>query len=446
MKSQNLLLVEDDEAALFGYTRYLTKSGYSTQSATSLSKARKAVESKLFDAVLLDLNLPDGNGIDWIADLRCNFENLAIIVITGSSDIPTAVKAMQFGADNFLTKPVNMDDLDISLRKSLEVEALRKRNLINRRLTVKKSEPYFGTSEAIKKTIEHVTVAASNNTVVLINGETGTGKGVLARWIHDNSPQKNEAFVELNCSTLKGELLRSELFGHAKGAFTSAVKDRLGLIEAADSGTLFLDEIGDMDLEVQAQLLKTLEEKTYRRIGENKLRTSDFRLICATNHDLKEATNKGTFRSDLYYRICVFPIVLPPLRERKDDLPGLIEHLLNSFNYKHFPLSSKLIDLLIKYPWPGNIRELRNMLERGLLLTQGNELEIKNFPGLESVPALTSESPGTWDLDKMEEKHIQRTLKHFDNDKYKASEELGISLSSLYRKLEKIKHNTSNNS
>lgn len=442
MKTPKLLLVEDDEAALFGYTKYLTKSGYTTKTAASLSEAKDAVESEIFDAVLLDLNLPDGNGIDWITELRSNFENLAIIVITGNTDIPTAVKAMQFGADNFLTKPVNMDDLDISLRKSLEVEDLRKRNSIHQRLFTQKSQAYFGNSDIIQKTLEHTTVAASNNTVVLINGETGTGKGVLARWIHEHSQRKSEAFVELNCSTLKGELLRSELFGHARGAFTSAVKDRLGLVEAADGGSLFLDEIGDMDLEVQTQLLKTLEEKTYRRIGENKLRTSDFRLICATNHDLAEATKNGKFRSDLYYRICVFPITLPPLRERKKDLAGLIEHLLNSFNYKQFPLTDKLMDMLIKYPWPGNIRELRNMLERALLLAQGNELQINHFPGLESIPNPSPNPGGTWDLDKVEEMHILKALKHFDNDKYKASEELGISLSSLYRKLEKMKNNS----
>lgn len=441
MKSPKLLLVEDDEAALFGYTKYLSKSGYATKSATCLKEAKQHVESEFFDAVLLDLKLPDGNGIDWITELRSNFENMAIIVITGNSDIPTAVKAIQFGADNFLTKPVNMDDLDISLRKSLEIEELRKRNSAYQRLTIKKSEAYFGTSEVIQKTIELSTVAASNNTVVLINGETGTGKGVLARWIHDHSLRKSETFVELNCSTLKGELLRTELFGHAKGAFTSAVKDRLGLIEAADGGILFLDEIGDMDLEVQAQLLKTLEEKTYRRIGENKLRTSDFRLICATNHDLAGATKNGKFRSDLYYRICVFPILLPPLRERKDDIPGLIENILKSFSYQHLPLTDELTDKLSKYPWPGNIRELRNMLERALLLAQGTMLKISNFPGLEIMPIQPPDSVTTWDLDEMEESHIIKALKYFDNDKYRTCKELGISLSSLYRKLEKIKHN-----
>jgi len=323
MKSPRLLLVEDDEAALFGYTRYLTKSGYTIASANCLKEAKKSIESELFDAILLDLNLPDGNGIDWIMELRTSFENIAIIVITGNGDITTAVKAMQFGADNFLIKPVQMNDLDIYLRKSLEIEEIRKRNSIYRRLSYEKKEPCFGSSKPIQKAVELATVAAASDAVTLVTGDTGTGKGVLARWIHDRSARKSEAFVELNCSTLRGDLLRSELFGHAKGSFTSAFSDKQGLIEVADGGTLFLDEIGDMDLAVQSQLLKTIEEKKYRRIGENKLRTSEFRLICATNHDLEKATKNNTFRTDLYYRICTFPIPLPPLKERKEDLKGI---------------------------------------------------------------------------------------------------------------------------
>ncbi len=190
----------------------------------------------------------------------------------------------------------------------------------------------------MQSVLEYAQVAATNTTIVLITGETGTGKGVLARWIHDKSDRKSGEFVELNCSSLKGEILRSELFGHVKGSFTSAVRDRVGLIEIADCGTLFLDEIGDMDMSVQSQLLKTIEEKTYRRIGENKLRKSDFRLICATNHNLAEASENGTFRKDLYYRINVFPIQLPTLKERKEDIEGLIEHILNSFGYSHLPI------------------------------------------------------------------------------------------------------------
>jgi transcriptional regulator with PAS, ATPase and Fis domain len=304
----------------------------------------------------------------------------------------------------------------------------------------KSEEPYFGQSDAIQRTLEYSQVAAANDTVLLILGDTGTGKGVLARWIHDNSDRRGEAFVELNCSSLRGELLRSELFGHAKGSFTSAVKDREGLVEVADGGTLFLDEIGDMDVEVQAQMLKTIEERSYRRIGENRLRRSEFRLICATNRDLLRATKEGTFRTDLYYRICVFPIALPPLRDRIEDIAGMAEHILSGFGYPHLPLSPEVANLLVQYSWPGNVRELRNMLERAMLLSRGEPLSRIHFPGLEPSVHLTTEEPRTsvFSLEEIEKRHITKVLKEFDGDKNRASEALGISLSSLYRRLGKM--------
>jgi DNA-binding NtrC family response regulator len=440
MRNNKLLLVEDDEAALFGYERYLAKSGYATKSVTSLADARNAVMADRFDAIVLDLKLPDGNSMDWLPELKKEYPTLPVIVITGTSDIPTAVKATKNGAEDFLTKPVEMDDLVASLRKSLEIGSLRKQALVQNRL-VKQDSQYFGSSKAISEVLEHATVAAANDTVVLLLGETGTGKGVLARWIHDQSERKTEAFVEVNCSSLKGELLRSELFGHVKGSFTSSIKDREGLIEVADGGTLVLDEIGDMDVEVQAQLLKTIEERSFRRIGENHLRKSDFRLICATNRDLLKETESGKFRSDLYYRVCVFPIRMPSLRERRDDIAGLCEHILRSFGYAHLPLSKDVIYLLSDYGWPGNIRELRNMLERASLLARGQEISVTHFPGLSAGPAAQpqaeSETPLV-NIDEMEKVHIRKVLERCGGDKYKASDILGISLSSLYRKLTKI--------
>jgi DNA-binding NtrC family response regulator len=440
MRKIKLLLVDDDEAALFGYERYLAKSGYSTKSASSIADAKNEIVSDRFDAVILDLKLPDGNSIDWLPDLKKEYPSLPVIVLTGSSDIPTAVKATKSGADDFLTKPVEMSDLVASLQKSLEIGSLRKQAIVQNRL-VKQEDPFFGSSSAIAEVIEHAGVAAANDTVVLLLGETGTGKGVLARWIHGQSERRTEAFVEVNCSSLRGELLRSELFGHVKGSFTSSVKDREGLIEVADGGTLFLDEIGDMDVEVQAQLLKTIEERSFRRIGENHLRKSDFRLICATNRDLLKETENGRFRSDLYYRVCVFPVRMPSLRERKEDLPGLCGHILTGFGYPHLPLSNDVLKLLGAYPWPGNIRELRNMLERAFLLARGQEITAVHFPGLGSGPAAAprddSEAPLV-NIDEMEKAYIRKVLEKCGEDKYKAAAILGISLSSLYRKLTKI--------
>lgn len=443
MKIPSILIVDDEEATIFGYSRYLSKGNYTVETAKCLSDAKDKVNINSFDLLLLDLKLPDGNSIDWIQTLHTTHPNTSIIVITGVSDIPTAVKAIKYGASNFLTKPITMNDLTHTIKKSLEVKELRKRDFFYQRLTNQKSDPYFGESNTIKTVLQYADVAAANNTVVLLLGETGTGKGVLARWIHDQSARKNESFVEVNCSSLKGELLRSELFGHVKGAFTSAIKDRAGLLEVVDGGTLFLDEIGDMDLEVQAQLLKTIEEKSYRRIGENKLRFSDFRLICATNRNLSEASDDGRFRKDLFYRICIFPITLPSLKERNSDLQGMVEHILKSYGYTKFPIAPSVISLLQEYTWPGNIRELRNMLERALLLSQDEELTAAHFPGLKTVEYIEETPKVVWNLEELEYSHIQKALTHFNGDKYETSSALGISLSSLYRKLEKIQNETS---
>lgn len=436
-RNPRLLIVEDDESAQFAYTDFLSGSGYTVESATTLAEARKALEDEEYDAALVDLRLPDGNGLDLLGEIRRRDESMGIIVLTGVSDVTTAVNAMRTGADNFLTKPVDMDALQASLSKLIEVEHLRRRERIQQQLR-RSDEPFFGTSKSIQKVVEYASVAANNDSVVLLQGETGTGKGVLARWVHERSSRSKETFVELNCSSLKGELLRSELFGHAKGSFTSAIRDRAGLIEAADHGTLFLDEIGDMDLDVQAQLLKTIEEKSYRRIGENRLRRSDFRLICATNRDLLARSENGQFRKDLYYRICVFPITIPPLRQRPADIAGLIEHLLSELGHTQ-AVSTELRSALLAYSWPGNIRELRNMLERASLLACGKPLDMGHFPGLGEQPAMETEGGDVWDLEEMERLHIQRTLEHFGGDKHAASQALGISLSSLYRRLEKVR-------
>jgi len=304
-----------------------------------------------------------------------------------------------------------------------------------------KLHPCFGNSPAIQRLLKYARVGASKDTIILIQGETGSGKGVLANWIHQQGSRKDKAFVQLNCSELKGDLLRSELFGHAKGAFTSAFKDREGLIEAANGGTLFLDDINDLDLEVQAQLLTAIEERTYRKVGENKIRTSNFRLICASNKDLFEATRTGRFRSDLYYRICVFPIAMPPLRQRPEDMKELAEFFLLRFGYTHLPLSEQIITLLKSYDWPGNIRELRNMIERALLLAQDRSLGAEHFPGIEKAAySDTTTSGEEYRLKEVERNHVRKVLDLCKGNKPEAAKLLGISLSSLYRRLPEYSH------
>lgn len=444
MKTTKILLVDDDKDIILMYSRYFNKKGgqYITEYAHSIQEAKDLLANHHFDAMLLDVNLPDGNSIEHLPGMRELYENLAIIVVTGHNDTNTAITAIQSGADNFITKPIGMDQLFDSVNKALEIELIKKKATLQERI-IKKDNAYFGESEVMKNIIHFSKVASMNDSVVLINGETGTGKGVLARWIHFNSSRKGHNFVELNCSALKGELLKSELFGHVKGAFTSAIKDREGLVEVADGGTLFLDEIGDMDLEVQAQLLKVIEEKSFRRLGDNKLRQSDFRLICATNVDLAKAVAEGRFRSDLYYRICVFPILLPSLRNRKEDIKGLVDYILANYGYKA-TLSQEVYNLLAEYPWPGNIRELKNMLERAILLAQGADITVAHFPGMgigviekETQEPSVNENNDVFNLDLVEKQCVYKALAKFGADKSAAAKALGISLSSLYRKIEK---------
>ena len=330
-----------------------------------------------------------------------------------------------------------MQDLDIFLRKSLELGTLRRKNLTSQRLE-KKDQIYFGESPAMKKVMNLAALAAKNDSPIILLGETGTGKGILARWLHDNSLCSSAPFVEVNCSNLRGDLLASELFGHARGAFTTAVQDKQGLIEVADGGTLFLDEISDMDIGVQAQFLKVIEEKQYRRVGEVKVRRSEFRLICATNRDLLEETHHGRFRKDLYFRINVLPIVIPSLRERQEDMPGLVLHLLRNLGAPNVKISSEAMQLLKAYSWPGNIRELRNVLERGLLLAYGQSLTLEHFSSLESQPVFMSHDKDMNNLENIEEAHIREAVRRFSGDTRKAAESLGISRATLYRKLKKF--------
>jgi DNA-binding NtrC family response regulator len=317
------------------------------------------------------------------------------------------------------------------------------------------NEPYFGTSPAAEKVKRFISKASSSPCAVLLLGDSGTGKGVVARHIHYRSHRREREFVSINCAGLKGELLKSELFGHVRGAFTGAINDRPGLIEEADGGTLFLDEIGDMDVGVQCQILKAVEEKTFRRIGENKSRSSDFRLICATNRDLPKAMDNGTFREDLFYRINTLTTRLPSLKECVGDIPGLLNHILKKMRYSYFPICDSIVRSMVRRRWRGNIRELRNMIEKALASADGGPLTIEHFSdSIEEAPKAISdtyselaETPAeyrvpplnVWNLDDLEKAHIYHALKHFQNDKAKTCNALGISSSSLYRKLEKFK-------
>ena len=434
-----VLIVDDNDAIRTLFRRHLATAGYQVQTASTLAEAREAIHERRFDAVLLDMELPDGSGLDWVAELRQANPAAAIVVVTGNGDIPVAVEAMRRGADNFLAKPVDMDALLLFLSKGLELGNMRRGQLTRKRL-VKLIEPYFGDAPPMRQVLELATMATHNESPVLITGETGVGKGVLARWIQEHSNRAHAPFVEVNCSSLRGELLSSELFGHTRGAFTSAVENRQGLIEVADGGTLFLDEIGDMDPAVQAQFLKVIEEKQYRRLGEVRVRTSEFRLICATNQNLEERVQAGLFRRDLFFRINVFRVTLPALRGMPENLPGLVNSLLRYLTPRAITVDPAVYELMAQYPWPGNVRELRNVLERALVLSSG-QLTPDHFKGLLKPPALATpgSEPAALKLADVETLRIREAMTRFDGDTKKAADALGISHATLYRRLKDLK-------
>jgi DNA-binding NtrC family response regulator len=431
-----ILLVEDNDATRFGFSRYFSKEGYKVQEAADLSAARTALDGDTFDAIVLDINLPDGSGIDFIDKVRLIDANVPIIVITGSGDIQTAVIAMQHGADNFLTKPIDNQALSVFLRKTLEVGEMKRHVSAHRRLD-KNNDAYFGDSPAMQEVMELAQIAAGSDSPILLTGETGTGKGMLSKWIHCNSRRSKNEFVEVNCSGLRGELLAREIFGNSRGAYTSADQDRKGLLDIAHRGTLLLDEIGDMSIEVQAQFLKVLEDKSYRRLGDTKLFKSDFRLISATNHDIETLVREGRFRQDLLYRINLIVIHLPPLRERTSEFRALISHLLRELGSSEAVLTDEVVRILEEYSWPGNIRELRNVLERALLLTpRGATLRQAHFANLMHNRMATVVS-GSCTVQELEERHILTVLKQMDGDVEKAAKSLNLSRATLYRRLKK---------
>ncbi len=432
-----ILLIEDNAAARFGFVRYFSKDGYEITEAASLLEASAKMNSRRFDLIILDVNLPDGNGLDFIETARKTDPCIPIIVITGEGDIPIAVEAMRRGADNFLTKPVNNGALAEFMKKNLEVGFIKRQHLSRKHLE-KKSEVFFGTTKAMQEMLTLAQAASESDIPVLITGETGTGKGMLARWIHGRGSRASNECVELNCSGLRGEMLAREIFGNSRGAFTSADQDRKGLLDVADRGTLFLDEIGDMSIDVQAQFLKVLEDKNYRRLGDIKLLKSNFRLICATHHKLEALVSVGLFREDLMFRINMMTISIPPLRDRMTDIPALADHLLRTLGSNGSVLSDDVLKILQDYAWPGNVRELRNVLERALLLTpQGGILRRIHFENLtQKRPKQTAANNLT--IQQVEEAHIQNALEQSGGNVEKAAKQLNLSRATLYRKLKQI--------
>jgi DNA-binding NtrC family response regulator len=365
-----------------------------------------------------------------------------LVILTGMGSIELAVRAIKEGAEHFLTKPVELPALAVVLERLLENRRNRHRQMARRSKAARHAaDPFLGDSPAMRQLADDARRFLSSDSPVLIRGETGSGKGVLAAWLHQNGPRADEAFVDLNCATLSKELLESELFGHEKGAFTGALAAKPGLLDVAHRGTLFLDEIGDVDAAVQPKLLKVLEDKRYRRLGDVRDRQVDVRLIAATHQDLSRLVRENRFRSDLYYRVSTIPLVVPPLRERLEDMELIAEKLLDGLaadlGRGKLSLAADALAALKAYSWPGNIRELRNVLERAVLLCEGRVLGRRDLR-FEPAPADEAAPGAALTLEEMERAHIERVLQAERGHVETAARRLGIPRSSLYQKIKRF--------
>jgi DNA-binding NtrC family response regulator len=384
-----ILLVDDEAAIRFGVGDFLTSKGFAVREAASAAEALAAVRASRPDAMVIDYRLPDGDALGVIPLVREIDPRIFIVLLTAHGSIELAVEAVKAGAEQFLTKPVDLDTLLVVLRRGLESRRNRQRQMASERLESRRElRPFLGDSNAVRAFERAARKLAAVDSPVLLLGETGTGKRELARWLHDNGPRAGGPFADLNCAGLSRQLLESELFGHERGAFRGAVESKVGLLEVANRGTVFLDEIGDVDTEVQPKLLQVLEDRHFRRVGGDRDLPVDVRLVVATRHDLGRMARENRFCTELYFRINTIPLHLPPLRERRQDIPvlaaALVEELADDFGRRAANLTPHAVRVLQAYDWPGNLRELRNILERAVLLNETGEITAND---LCSIPA-----------------------------------------------------------
>ena len=440
---ERILIVEDEDLMRELLTKILAGENYRIAEAASGEEALKLLQDQTFDLVLTDLRLKGMDGLQLLAEVRSQDPEIVVIVMTAYASVETAVDAMRKGAYDYITKPFINEEIRVMLRRALDQRHLSRENRhLKRELRERyRFESIVGNSEAMQKVyrlIEKVSAISSN---VLISGETGTGKELVARAIHYNSDRCDRPFVAVNCGALTESLLESELFGHVKGAFTGAIANREGFFRKADKGTLFLDEISEVSQALQVKLLRAIQEREVIPVGGREPLKFDVRLIAATNKKLEDEVNRGAFREDLFYRINVISVPLPPLRERKEDIPLLVNFFLLKYAQRlgrpSVKMSREAMQVLVNYDWPGNVRELENMIERAVALCEGDLIEVTDLPEkLTQVKvAIRDLDEYEMTLDALEEQHIKKVLQKVGADKVKASQILGINLSTLYRKL-----------
>ena len=405
MKITRVLILDDESTLRTALFRLLDRKGHNVVTAHKIEEAKSFCSlDKKFDLAIVDMNLPDGDGLEFMTYLKNLYPDIQVIILTGFASIDSAIKATQQGAFHFLTKPFNVEELISLTDKALAHKNLQNENQqLRQELTAKyKFDQIIGESEGIKQCLSLVERVASTESTVLITGESGTGKELIARAIHYNSNRASGPFIAINCGAIPSELLESELFGHIKGAFTGAIANRAGRFELADEGTLFLDEIGDLEPSLQVKILRALQEKKFEPVGSTKTVHMNVRVIAATNVDLEKAVSEGKFREDLYYRLNVIPIHIPALRERKSDIPLLLNHFLNHFNKnKSKPItgfSAEALNSMINYSWPGNIRELENLIERLSILKGSGEVTPIDLPAKYKSAAACYAETGSIDI------------------------------------------------
>ena len=422
---------------------FFVSRGHRILEAATVAEAERQLGDQRPDAAIVDYQLPDGDGLAVLKAVRSLDPSIPTVLLTAHGSIDLAVRAIKEGAEQFLTKPVELPTLLVVLERLVEKTRDRQAVMAGRsRLARHQVDPFLGESPAIRRLAEESRRIAASSTCVLIEGESGTGKGVLAGWLHRNGSREAEPFVDINCAGLSQEFLESELFGHEKGAFTGAVSMKQGLFEIAHRGTLFLDEIGDADPQIQPKLLKVVEEQRFRRLGDVRDRQVDVRLIAATHYDLKSLVAEKKFREDLYYRISALPLLVPALRDRGKDVillaRTLLQRIAGDVGFLAVRLSPEAEKVLVAHVWPGNIRELRNCLERAVLLGNRSTVQVEDLAISPSAPpASPGVSPARRTLEEVERVHIATVLKDEGGDVKKAATVLGLSRSALYEKLKK---------
>ncbi len=446
MQAKTILIVDDEFSVRESLEKVLSKAGYATLAASSGNEALSLLAKQRVDLVLSDLKMPDGDGVDLLKNIKRSFPDIEVILLTGYGTIENAVEAMREGAYDFITKPPKKAILLTAVERAVERQSLALENKYLRDQLSKGMplDEVVGRSPAFTKVMEMVERVAPLVSTVLITGESGTGKELIARAIHRKSPRANNKFIPVNCAAIPENLVESELFGYMKGAFTGATRDKVGLFKVAEGGTIFLDEIVSVPLNLQVKLLRAIEQKEIMPVGGTKPEVIDVRIVAATNKNLADEVEKGNFRTDLYYRLNVIDILIPPLRERVDDIPELVDHFLKVYNVQ---LSKKItrvdpavLNVFKNYEWKGNVRELENVMERAMIMCDGDTLRLDHFPQIYSQQVATEDlqSGLKGAVRKFERDTILKALDMVGHDKSKAAATLGMSLSSLYRKMTEL--------